>query len=277
MGAVGIRTESQSANDFFAAFDHGIACPVGIVHDQCSVFLEMIAVHTISQQLRSEVRTDAGLEADSRFSGNPDGKSVVSQQIRKPRLFCGHIGIVTIFQSPDIHAYGRSVLIIPVHDRRLGISVRQFDDTAVVPYLRCIRDAVHVDGGSIIACRYLQYHIGGRGRHRAGACRHIFIDRDFENKGVLQCSRAFVQLFHAQCFTGRGCDILHILMGIYRVAGRSRHIEFLQVQGILSFFYVIRRDDIGTAQDRCIGIVPAIVPGVVQSIGDHLLVGAAAG
>ena len=66
-------------------------------------------------------------------------------------------------------------------------------------------------------------------------------------------------------------------MGIYRVAGRSRHIEFLQVQGILSFFYVIRRDDIGTAQDRCIGIVPAIVLGLVQSIADHLLVGAAAG
>ena len=76
MGAVGIRTESQSADDFFAAFDHGIACPVGIVHDQCSVFLQMITVHTISQQLCSEVRTDTGLKADSRFSGNPDGKSM---------------------------------------------------------------------------------------------------------------------------------------------------------------------------------------------------------
>ena len=204
MGAVGIRTVSQSADDFFTAFDHGIACPVGIVHDQCSVFLQMIAVHTISQQLCSEVRTDAGLEADSRFSGNPDGKSVIGQQIRKSRLFCGHIGIVTIFQGPDIHADGRSVLIIPVHDRRLGISVRQFDDTAVIPHLWCIGNAVHVDRGSIVTRRYLQYHIGRGSRHRAGAGRHIFIDRNLEDKGILQRSRTFIQFLHAQCLAG-GC------------------------------------------------------------------------
>lgn len=101
-------------------------------------------------------------------------------------------------------ADGRSVLIIPVHDRRLGISVRQFDDTAVIPHLWCIGNTVHVDRGSIVTRRYLQYHIGRGSRHRAGAGRHIFIDRNLEDKGILQRSRTFIQFLHAQCLTG-GC------------------------------------------------------------------------
>ena len=71
---------------------------------------------------------------------------MIGQQVRQSRLFRHCVGVVTVFQRPHVHTDGSSVFIIAVDYCRLRISVRHGDDPAVVPYLRCIRDAVHVDG-----------------------------------------------------------------------------------------------------------------------------------
>ena len=48
-GAIGRNSVGRSADDLFPALDHGIGGTVGIVHDQRSVFLQIIAVYTTVQ------------------------------------------------------------------------------------------------------------------------------------------------------------------------------------------------------------------------------------
>ena len=62
-----------------------------------------------------------------------------------------------------------------------------------------------------VTWQLLDNSLGRRRLRRCGRCRcrirfsrHIFIDRNLEDKGILQRSRTFIQFLHAQCLAG-GC------------------------------------------------------------------------